>query len=139
MPDDHSELVPPLPIPNRTVKRLHANDSADTRVKVGNRQAPHALQSIAARQNPTPQRWGFCVSEPFLVLPALITQHSGFRILQHAIQQPENSYRSGLERRDHFSAYTRPIYGGSTVAGAVRVNQIKSLSITRRSKAPLKR
>jgi hypothetical protein len=29
MPDDHSELVPPLPIPNRTVKRLHANDSAD--------------------------------------------------------------------------------------------------------------
>jgi hypothetical protein len=43
MPDDHSELVPPLPIPNRTVKRLHANDSADTRVKVGNRQAPHLL------------------------------------------------------------------------------------------------
>jgi hypothetical protein len=43
MPDDHSELVPPLPIPNRTVKRLHANDSADTRVKVGNRQAPHAV------------------------------------------------------------------------------------------------
>ena len=39
MPDGHSELVPPLPIPNRTVKRLHANDSADTRVKVGNRQA----------------------------------------------------------------------------------------------------
>ena len=43
MPDDHSVSVPPLPIPNRTVKRLHANDSADTRVKVGNRQAPHAL------------------------------------------------------------------------------------------------
>ena len=43
MPDDHSELVPPLPIPNRTVKRLHANDSADSRVKVGNRQAPHLL------------------------------------------------------------------------------------------------
>ena len=40
MPDDHSELVPPLPIPNRTVKRLHADDSADSRVKVGNRQAP---------------------------------------------------------------------------------------------------
>lgn len=28
-PDDHSELVPPLPIPNRTVKQLHADDSAD--------------------------------------------------------------------------------------------------------------
>ena len=39
MPDDHSELVPLLPIPNRTVKRLCADDSADTRVKVGHRQA----------------------------------------------------------------------------------------------------
>ncbi len=39
MPDDHSELVPLLPIPNRTVKRLSANDSADTRVKVGHCQA----------------------------------------------------------------------------------------------------
>jgi hypothetical protein len=38
-PDDHSELVPLLPIPNRTVKRLCANDSADSRVKVGHRQA----------------------------------------------------------------------------------------------------
>jgi hypothetical protein len=28
-PDDHSELVPPLPIPNRTVKQLSADDSAD--------------------------------------------------------------------------------------------------------------
>jgi hypothetical protein len=45
MPDDHSESVPPLPIPNRTVKRLHADDSADSRVKVGNRQAPYAGQS----------------------------------------------------------------------------------------------
>ena len=39
MPDDHSEVVPLLPIPNRTVKRLCADDSADTRVKVGHRQA----------------------------------------------------------------------------------------------------
>jgi hypothetical protein len=39
MPDDHSEVVPLLPIPNRTVKRLRANDSADSRVKVGHRQA----------------------------------------------------------------------------------------------------
>ena len=40
MPDDHSEVVPPLPIPNRTVKHLCADDSADSRVKVGHRQAP---------------------------------------------------------------------------------------------------
>ncbi len=53
MPDDHSESVPPLPIPNRTVKRLHADDSADSRVKVGNRQAP--LQ----HQKPHPEKVGF--------------------------------------------------------------------------------
>ena len=53
MPDDHSESVPPLPIPNRTVKRLHADDSADSRVKVGNRQAP--LQ----HQKPHPAKVGF--------------------------------------------------------------------------------
>ncbi|KZS00555.1 Uncharacterized protein APZ42_003108 [Daphnia magna] len=39
MPDDHSKLVPLLPIPNRTVKRLRADDSAHSRVKVGHRQA----------------------------------------------------------------------------------------------------
>ena len=39
MPDDHSKLVPLLPIPNRTVKRVSADDSADPRVKVGHRQA----------------------------------------------------------------------------------------------------
>ena len=39
MPDDHSKVAPLLPIPNRTVKRLRADDSADSRVKVGHRQA----------------------------------------------------------------------------------------------------
>ncbi len=38
MSDDHSKLVPLLPIPNRTVKRLCADDSAGSRVKVGHRQ-----------------------------------------------------------------------------------------------------
>ena len=54
MPDDHSEVVPLLPIPNRTVKRLSADDSADTRVKVGHRQAsiqqppsPHGVGGFA--------------------------------------------------------------------------------------------
>ena len=37
MPNDHSKLEPPLPIPNRTVKRLSADDSAETSVKVGHR------------------------------------------------------------------------------------------------------
>ena len=54
MPDDHSELVPPLPIPNRTVKRLCADDSAATSVKVGHRQA-------VIRKPPSPRgAGGFC-------------------------------------------------------------------------------
>ena len=54
MPDDHSKLVPLLPIPNRTVKRLSADDSADSRVKVGHRQA------ITASETPTRLSGGFC-------------------------------------------------------------------------------
>src|SRR5450830_1523437 len=47
MPDDHSELVPLLPIPNRTVKQLRADDSAGSRVKVGHRQALTALKTLS--------------------------------------------------------------------------------------------
>ena len=50
MPDDHSELVPPLPIPNRTVKRLCADDSAATSVKVGHRQAVIQKTPVATRR-----------------------------------------------------------------------------------------
>ena len=38
-PDDHSKVVPLLPIPNRKVKRLRADDSGRSSVKVGHRQA----------------------------------------------------------------------------------------------------
>jgi hypothetical protein len=48
MPDDHSEVVPLLPIPNRTVKRLCADDSAGSRVKVGHRQAITARNAQSA-------------------------------------------------------------------------------------------
>ena len=54
MPDDHSDVVPLLPIPNRTVKRVSADDSADPRVKVGHRQA------ITASESPTQKSWAFC-------------------------------------------------------------------------------
>ena len=47
MPDDHSDLVPPLPIPNRTVKRICADDSAATSVKVGHRQASYLQTPVA--------------------------------------------------------------------------------------------
>ena len=50
MPDDHSKLAPLLPIPNRTVKRLCADDSAGSRVKVGHRQALTALKNPLGQQ-----------------------------------------------------------------------------------------
>src|SRR5471030_3256949 len=46
MPDDHSKLVPPLPIPNRTVKQLCADDSAATSVKVGYCQACYSKKPL---------------------------------------------------------------------------------------------
>ena len=52
MPDDHSEVVPLLPIPNRTVKRLSADDSAGSRVKVGHRQAINTLKASVERRRP---------------------------------------------------------------------------------------
>src|SRR5690606_15610552 len=52
--DDHSKVVPHLPIPNRTVKRLCADDSGRTSVKVGHRQA-----LIAQNPRKHPLR-GFC-------------------------------------------------------------------------------
>ena len=51
LPDDHSKLVPLLPIPNRTVKRLSADDSAGSRVKVGHRQASNSPKRLT-------DRWG---------------------------------------------------------------------------------
>mgnify|MGYP003384530505 CR=1 FL=1 len=56
MPDDHSEVAPLLPIPNRKVKRLCADDSADSRVKVGHRQA------LTVR-NAQPFGWAFFLVE----------------------------------------------------------------------------
>ena len=53
MPDDHSNSVPPLPIPNRTVKRAYADDSAATSVKVGYRQASYK------RKTPSRDAWVF--------------------------------------------------------------------------------
>src|SRR6218665_2756108 len=54
-PDDHSKLAPLLPIPNRTVKRLRADDSAAPRVKVGHRQA----LILSPTNPPVLIHWGF--------------------------------------------------------------------------------
>jgi hypothetical protein len=67
MPDDHSEVVPLLPIPNRTVKRLSADDSADSRVKVGHRQA------ITAGEGPA-EMPGLLL---FAFVPSLCVQNNG--------------------------------------------------------------
>ena len=45
MSDDNSKLVPLLPISNRTVKRLRADDSVHTYVKVGHRQTPYKVKT----------------------------------------------------------------------------------------------
>jgi hypothetical protein len=67
MPDDHSDVVPLLPIPNRTVKRVSADDSADPRVKVGHRQA------ITARKSPAN------VGGAFLFVPRNASIPASFR------------------------------------------------------------
>src|SRR3954471_674896 len=59
MPDDHSKSVPPLPIPNRTVKRLCADDSAATSVKVGYRQASYLDSERSLERNPMQKCVGF--------------------------------------------------------------------------------
>ena len=64
MPDDHSKLVPLLPISNRTVKRLSADDSAGSRVKVGHRQA------ITASETPAQLSGGFCFYAFYLIVEA---------------------------------------------------------------------
>ena len=53
MSDDHSELVPLLPLPNRTVKRLRADDSVDYPCE--SRSSSDSLQS----KNPQVEIWGF--------------------------------------------------------------------------------
>ncbi len=52
MPNDHSEVVPPLPIPNRTVKRLSADDSEQLA-----RESRTSLGSYL--KTPAAQRLGF--------------------------------------------------------------------------------
>ena len=60
MPDDHSKLVPPLPIPNRTVKQLCADDSAATSVKVGYRQACYSKKPLPVIRLGFFFVWWFC-------------------------------------------------------------------------------
>src|SRR6185437_1774771 len=43
----HSALDPPLPIPNRVVKRSRADDSVHSHAKVGHCQAPYNKKSPA--------------------------------------------------------------------------------------------
>src|SRR5690554_4806370 len=68
--DDHSEVDPRLPIPNRIVKRLCADDSGRTSVKVGHRQAltpktpdaQHAIGGFFYEQNKIKVCW-YCSGE----------------------------------------------------------------------------
>ncbi len=90
MPDDHGKLVPLLPIPNRTVKRLSADDSAGSRVKVGHRQAVTASKTLAQ------QSGGFCFfrhSQAYLLVHATIRY---FAIDSTHLQSKRRTYSSYL-------------------------------------------
>ena len=56
MSDDHSEVVPPLPIPNRTVKRLSADDSADYLCE------SRSSSDSSKSKKPKVTSWAFCFS-----------------------------------------------------------------------------
>ena len=93
MPDDHSKLVPPLPIPNRTVKRLSADDSAATSVKVGHRQAvipenPRRLKASGV----------FALGAEFL-LQLACARMGGCQIFRHAqqLQWPGFEVPAGID------------------------------------------
>jgi hypothetical protein len=80
MPDDHSKVVPLLPIPNRTVKRLSADDSADSRVKVGHRQALIASSPCVFRYR------GFWLCKRALFrrfVPKIFLGNCGKRVLEY--------------------------------------------------------
>src|SRR5581483_5547914 len=53
MSDDHSPLAPPLPIPNRTVKRRRADDSVDYPCESRSSSGTH-------KANAQPTSWAFC-------------------------------------------------------------------------------
>ena len=79
MPDDHSKLVPLLPIPNRTVKRLSADDSADSRGKVGHRQALKMTSAQSIKIG-----WAICFKGNFGFLFALLlkaVQTKNFKLI----------------------------------------------------------
>ena len=101
-PDDHSELVPLLPIPNRTVKRLCADDSGRTSVKVGHRQAFIA-------QNPQLNAAGFCFWHANALAPrgrtgyaALARPAWGTGPLQPRLAQDMNTRKARGSRRGAF-------------------------------------
>ena len=98
-PDDHSELVPLLPIPNRTVKRLCADDSGRTSVKVGHRQAFIA-------QNPQLNAAGFVFGHANALAPrgrtgyaALARPAWGTGPLQPRLAQDMNTRKARGSRR----------------------------------------
>ena len=94
MPDDHSDVVPLLPIPNRTVKRVSADDSADTRVKVGH------CQAITASESPTRKSWAFCFGENYVLITKPASKQAD-RLLQSSLI---NSSIQAL--KDKFSKYS---------------------------------
>ena len=83
LPCGHSVLEPPLPIPNRTVKRDRADDSAATRAKVGHRKAP-----LLVSPQPLPLRFLRGSRRALRPNPIALSDPSRLRRMSHARVRP---------------------------------------------------
>src|SRR5690242_8881129 len=109
-----------------------------TRVKVGNRQAPHATN-----KNPTPKRWGFCVGACSL---------QAMRLLSQALKSPHVFQNHGQCRRlpmlrlseiklalDHPESAIEPAVHARLAEIGVDVNELVSFHVFRRAHDARKR
>ena len=113
--DDHSELVPLLPIPNRTVKRLRADDSVDYPCE-----SRSSSDSLTKRQRPPREGvgvWAGC--SPRISL----TGYSAFQIM-HPAQGPSyvGSLAQLVEQRT-----LNPFVAGSIPARPTKYQMVSAL------------
>ena len=86
--DDHSRVEPPLPIPNRTVKRSRANDSRHSPVKVGHRQTPYSYPK--GTQNPLQKEGVFYW--PISLRSNKLTKNSAHDTYDQDRRRPQKSF-----------------------------------------------
>ena len=107
MPDDHSKSVPPLPIPNRTVKRFYADDSAATSVKVGYRQVSYIKKprrnvgffssaNLPSQNASTVSRRADAIRHACVPLPSFHPFHSRRPVVEHRYRRAAGALHRGM-------------------------------------------